>query len=189
MACPLWCQAICGHRADSSILFCQGFSIRNTLINIAVPVLCVWIWTWSSLWLWMCWPCRYQAIHRLRADLLMEHWFVNISVSTCTQISIVDPISCISNLSTLCLCISRPYRSRAIRSHSVWSHNLLLFCLYCSMHSNLDKHCSCSSCFIHTTWPLRCMWMFCPCRCQAIHTLWADHLADYCSATFSVPTF
>ena len=119
MACPLWGQAICGHRADSSILFCQGFSIRNTLINIAVPVLCVWIWTWSSLWLWMCWPCRYQAIHRLRADLLMEHCFVNISVSTCTQISIVDPISCILNWSTLCLCISRPYRCRAIRNRSV----------------------------------------------------------------------
>ena len=85
----------------------------------AVPVLCVLIWTWSSLWLWMCWPCRYQAIHRLRADLLMELCFVNISVSTCTQISIVDHSSYISYWSTLCLCISRPYRCRAIRSHSV----------------------------------------------------------------------
>ena len=115
-----WGQVICGQRTDSSILFCQGFSISNTLINIEVPVLCIWIWTWSSLWLWMYWPCRYQAIHRLRADhLKVKNRFVNISVSTCTQISIADPISCTLNWFSLFLCISRPYRCRAIRSRSV----------------------------------------------------------------------
>ena len=42
------------------ILFCQGFNIQSTLINIIVPVSCIWIW--SSLCRCVPGPRRCRAI-------------------------------------------------------------------------------------------------------------------------------
>ena len=42
-----------------------------TLMNTIICVSCIWIW--FSLCLWMSWPRRCQAIHRLRSDHLTEY--------------------------------------------------------------------------------------------------------------------
>ena len=155
---------------------CSSCSMRinmNLIFTVAVDVLTLWVpghpqtQSWSPNGTLL---CQHFSIH-MYSDKHCRSYFMHIKLICAVPVYV------------------KAVQMQGHPQPQCWSHKWILFCLYCSMHLNLDKHCGCSSSFMHTTWPLRCMWMFCPCRCQAIHTLWADHVTHYCSATFSVPTY
>ena len=66
-----------------------------TLMSTIICVSCIWIW--FSPCLWMSWPRRCQAIHRLRSDHLTEYCLSKISISTDSLKNIIVSISYIWN--------------------------------------------------------------------------------------------
>ena len=112
---PRYPQTLCW--PPSRILFCHGFSLTYTLINVVVPVSCIWIW--SSLCLLMSWPRRCQAIRRHCADHPAEYCSVRISASTFTLVNIIILVSCLWMWSSLCcLWMPWPRSCQAIHRHS-----------------------------------------------------------------------